>query len=495
MSPGLKSLFLRTESESIRVHWLRVQIAVTMLVLTVCSLAFITNDVLLVRRTLRTSLESVIKVLSANLVSPLVFGDRLEAMKVLSSLTALPDVAEAKILDSKNEIFASFVAHGTDRSLEPGSTLLASETIFHEGVAVGYIEMKMSLRMLRSEYRRYTIIVLGVLFLGLAIAFFLSFHTQRRISAPLTRLLTLTRQISDSRDYSLRLGKAAEEGAPVELVSLSHEFNKMLDQIQIRDAQLEKKVHERTRQLEDAQATLVASSRMSAIGEMAGGMAHEINNPLQIIHGKVYQLRMQAESGRLDIARLSRDTEIIESTVLRIARIIKGLRSFAREGAGDPFEPASVKSLIEETLELCAARLKHHGVDVRVSDDIDENLTVECRPTQIGQVLLNLLNNAYDAIDSLPEKWVKIEVEDRGADVRILVTDSGSGIPESVRKRIMEPFFTTKEVGKGTGLGLSISRGIMERHQGSLAIDPDRANTCFVITIPKQHIESVTAAA
>lgn len=482
----LRSLFLRRDAESIRVHWLRVQIAVTMVVLATGSLAFIANDVLLVRRTVRTSLDSVTKVLSANLIAPLVFGDRAEALKILKTLSALPDVEEAKLFDARREIFASFAARPSDSQPPPGATLIATEAIYHEGGIVGTIELKMSLRVLREEYRRYAIIVLGVLLLGLAIAFGLSFHTQRRIADPLTRLLGLTTQISDSRDYALRLGQSAEKDAPIEIVSLSHQFNKMLEQIQLRDEQLESKVMERTRQLEEAQASMVASSRLSAIGEMASGMAHEINNPLQIIHGKVHQLRMQSESGKLDLARLTRDTEVIESTVLRIARIIKGLRSIAREGTSDPLELAHVKNVVNETLELCATRLKNHGVDLRVGE-IPDDLTMECSPTQIGQVLLNLLNNAYDAIEGLDEKWIAIEVEDNGQHVRMLVTDSGGGIPSTIRKKIMEPFFTTKEVGKGTGLGLSISKGIVERHSGTLTVDASHPNTRFVVTVPKQQ--------
>lgn len=117
--------------------------------------------------------------------------------------------------------------------------------------------------------------------------------------------------------------------------------------------------------------------------------------------------------------------------------------------------------------------------------EVREGLEVECRPTQISQVILNLLNNAHDAIGSLEEKWVMVSVTEIENDIEIRVTDSGSGIPEHVRMKIMEPFFTTKPVGKGTGLGLSVSLGILKAHRGSLVVDTESKNTCFVLRFPR----------
>jgi signal transduction histidine kinase len=108
-----------------------------------------------------------------------------------------------------------------------------------------------------------------------------------------------------------------------------------------------------------------------------------------------------------------------------------------------------------------------------------------CRPTQISQVILNLLNNAFDAVKALNEKWVLLEVACLGTDwIQIRVTDSGAGIAESLATKIMEPFFTTKEIGKGTGLGLSISKGIVETHGGRFFLDRSFTHTSFVIEFP-----------
>ena len=229
---------------------------------------------------------------------------------------------------------------------------------------------------------------------------------------------------------------------------------------------------------------LLHTSKMSSLGEMSSGIAHEINNPLAIIHGKSHQIRRQIEKGNLEANELIKLTNDIDQTVLRISKIIKGLRSFSRDGDQDPFELRSVLSLFEDTISFCATRFKHHDIDLDVSG-IPADLEIKCRPSQISQVLLNLLNNSFDATQSLTDRWIKVKAWEEPNQISISVTDSGHGIPEGIREKILEPFFTTKEVGKGTGLGLSISLGIIKSHGGTLEIDGNAENTRFLIHLPK----------
>jgi signal transduction histidine kinase len=144
--------------------------------------------------------------------------------------------------------------------------------------------------------------------------------------------------------------------------------------------------------------------------------------------------------------------------------------------------PESVALIVRDTVELCTERFRQHNIDL-VIDPIEPGLYVECRGVQIAQVLLNLLSNAHDAVDGARERRVRIAVDNDDRDVRIAVSDSGPGIPPEIRARIMEPFFTTKEIGKGTGLGLSVSKGIAEAHGGRLALDPEARETRFVLTL------------
>jgi PAS domain S-box-containing protein len=238
------------------------------------------------------------------------------------------------------------------------------------------------------------------------------------------------------------------------------------------------------KQIADANAKMISTAKMAALGEMSGGIAHEINNPLTVIQARSFQLTQMVEQGKLDPEKIKQAAESISKTADKIAKIIKSLRSFSREGEQDPFEFVSVKTLVEETLEFCKTRFYNYGVELFVSP-IDEDLEIESRIIQIEQVLLNLLNNSFDAAQKSEEKWIRVEAAEYGDYIDIKVLDSGPRIPDDVAEKIMQPFFTTKELGKGTGLGLSISAGIMKNHKGSLFLDRQATNTTFVIRIPR----------
>jgi PAS domain S-box-containing protein len=227
---------------------------------------------------------------------------------------------------------------------------------------------------------------------------------------------------------------------------------------------------------------LLQSARMATLGEMAGGIAHEVNNPLAIIHGRASHILRLMDRGQLDLNKLRSDLVKIESTSDRIAKIIRGLRSFSRDSSNDPMTLAKVNDMITEVLDLAGERFKNHEIQLMVFSG--EDFLISCRPQQIGQVLLNLINNAHDAVMTLKKRWVRIDVTRNGKMIRIAVTDSGKGIPVQIATKIMNPFFTTKEVGQGTGLGLSISKGIAEDHGGTLTYDSSSENTRFVFEVP-----------
>jgi PAS domain S-box-containing protein len=238
------------------------------------------------------------------------------------------------------------------------------------------------------------------------------------------------------------------------------------------------------RQIQETRAKMISATKMAALGEMSAGIAHEINNPLTVIQARSFQLTQMAETNKLDPEKIKQAAESISRTADKIARIIRSLRSFAREGTYDPFELVSAKQIVEETLEFCKTRFFSHGIEVEFKPPSEE-IEVECRLVQIEQVLLNLLNNSFDAIQTLEEKWIRVEVKSDDENVELHVIDSGHGIPEDVAEKMMLPFFTTKEVGKGTGLGLSISSGIMRSHKGELFIEKNAEHTTFVIRIPR----------
>ncbi len=243
----------------------------------------------------------------------------------------------------------------------------------------------------------------------------------------------------------------------------------------------------------NAQISLIHSCKMASLGEMAGGIAHEINNPLAIISGRAANLRRLVQAGGENHAKVSESLKSIEDTVERIAKIIKGLRAFARSAEGDPMVFSKVSTIVQDTLQLCKERFKNHVIDLRVK--CDPEVQIECRPEQIVQILVNLLGNAHDAVEKLDERWVTLDIEVTTKSVKIETVDSGKGIPKSIADKIMAPFFTTKDIGKGTGLGLSISKGIAEDHHGHLTYNAKSKNTSFVLELPLKQPQDASKAA
>ena len=238
-------------------------------------------------------------------------------------------------------------------------------------------------------------------------------------------------------------------------------------------------------ELETARQQATVSARLAALGTMAGGVAHEINNPLAIIHAMASDLAERvATQGSSPPEVVARKSQVICNTAERIAKIVKGLRQISRESTGEPFRPTPLANIVAQTLEICGAEFKANGVELLLPGAIPE-LDVPCRKAQIAQALLNLLQNAFDAVvGEKGERWVRLEVQPGRESVVISVIDSGPGIPSEIRSRVMEPFFTTKPVGKGVGLGLSLSRAIAEDHGGSLEYSEEKGHTRLSLVLP-----------
>ncbi|MBY0413087.1 MAG: HAMP domain-containing histidine kinase, partial [Bdellovibrionales bacterium] len=176
----------------------------------------------------------------------------------------------------------------------------------------------------------------------------------------------------------------------------------------------------------------------------------------------------------------------IQVMIKRIGKIIKGLKTLARDGNRDPMIPFLVANMLEDVHALIEMKLKTNGIDFEIKIE-NKNLEVIGREVQISQVMVNLIGNAIDAImdHGNENKWIKVEVNDKEECVFISVTDSGEGISEELLEKIMHPFFTTKDATRGTGLGLSISKDIIEEHGGKLEYNRYFKNTQFVFSIKK----------
>jgi signal transduction histidine kinase len=258
------------------------------------------------------------------------------------------------------------------------------------------------------------------------------------------------------------------------------------------------------KRLEEAKRQLMQSEKLAAIGQLAAGVAHEINNPVGYVYSNLQTLEgyltdlfrltdavdsaeslddLQLIKKNLDYDYLREDLKdlISESRegIERVKTIIAAMKDFSYIEEED-FKPADIHKGIETTLNVVNNELKYKAEVVR---DFDELPNVECIISQINQVIMNLLVNAAHAIEDFGQ--IHIRTRPSGDNVIIEIEDTGQGISEENLNRIFEPFFTTKPIGKGTGLGLSLSFNIIEKHNGRIDVDSRPGNgTCFRIILP-----------
>jgi PAS domain S-box-containing protein len=279
---------------------------------------------------------------------------------------------------------------------------------------------------------------------------------------------------------------------------------------------LEEVVRERTQELRQAQAQLVHQEKMSSLGRLVAGIAHELNNPINFVYGNVDFLGQYMEDllglvKVIDSADLSEDarTKVAEAKTRieydflvedwrkllrsiragaeRTASIVQDLKTFSR--AGGDLQDADIVAGIETTLNLIAPLLKNRiEVRRRVAPGVPRIL---CHAGHVNQVFMNILTNAAQAITG--EGWIEVIIEpiDEGKAVRVAISDSGPGIRQEVMAKITDPFFTTKDVGEGTGLGLWISENIVRAHGGTLEWrNPSDGGAQFVVTLPVRAADS-----
>ncbi len=244
----------------------------------------------------------------------------------------------------------------------------------------------------------------------------------------------------------------------------------------------------------EQQALLFNSAKMATLGALAAGVAHDIKSPLSAIAAVTEVLKRKAAAGEFEPAAIIPQAVRIQDCVAHIASVVSDLQNFSRDATGDPPSDCKVADLIRGTFRLCSAKFMQKRVEMKI-EDVPPEWMVRCRAPQVSQVLLNLINNAYDAVIESERPWVRVSVADEGSTIAIAVSDSGAGIPPDVREKMMEPFFTTKPPGKGTGLGLSISRRLMQANGGELVYEASAPHTTFIARLPKAVAAAGTRAA
>jgi two-component system NtrC family sensor kinase len=305
-----------------------------------------------------------------------------------------------------------------------------------------------------------------VLGLTLLAAFFLS----RSLIKPIQAVVDGTRRIGE--DLSNRIPISAKD----EIGSLAEEINQMASSLQ-RNLEERKRIEEKIHQ----------SERLASIGQMASGVAHELNTPLSNIRALSVLARKDLEKGKIDKGAILADFLDISKQVEKCTLIISGLLSFARPQS-PKLKILNINDLVKETLSLVRIKSEKKGVEIRFEEDPHlPHLRIDGHQTQ--QVFVNILLNAIDAV----EKGGKILIRSEAGNgtVSIKFKDNGEGIRPEHFKSIFDPFFTTKEVGRGTGLGLFVSYGIIKNHGGTIEVESKRGKgSLFKVALPTGDIEN-----
>ena len=358
-----------------------------------------------------------------------------------------------------------------------------------ERTVLGVLDVTMDLQhvddeLMQLKLRAALMSLTHIVLLSLVIYLF----TRHFVGKPIRKLIDGTKAVS-----AMELDKPIETRGKTELDDLTHSFNAMRKDVrrsrtELEDfaQSLEEKVERRSRQLDAARQKLIQSDRFASLGQLAATVAHEVNNPV----GSVLNLSMIMQriltddgipEGRVDEFReyLSH----ISSETTRVGRIVSDLLSFSRGSAPNSAE-VDLNETIRHTLSLISHKLELNRVTVRLEFS-PELPAVRCDPSQIGQVVLNLVMNASEAMPEGGEVVVRTSLDRSQNDVLLQVEDSGTGIPAELIPRILDPFFTTKEAGTGVGLGLSVVYGIVDAHKGTLDVSSKvNEGTTFTVRLP-----------
>lgn len=242
-----------------------------------------------------------------------------------------------------------------------------------------------------------------------------------------------------------------------------------------------RKINEQKYELERMKS--IQNAKLASLGELSAGIAHEINNPLSIISGIAQSFPKFLSNPE----KLNAYAGEIEKSCDRISRIVSSLKKFSRSSDENNKTLHCLRDIAHEAIILTEAKSKRHATAVSFACRSDA--LIMCDVGEIEQVIINLINNAIDAVCELPEKWVELILFEQGNHLVFKVRDSGPGISPDIQDQLFDPFFTTKNAEKGTGLGLSITKGILDEHKATISIEQGESNTCFMIEFEKYRTE------
>jgi len=238
--------------------------------------------------------------------------------------------------------------------------------------------------------------------------------------------------------------------------------------------------------MQEQEAQMIHTTNLASFEGMASSAAHEINNPLTVLIFRTQHLKSLILSGTYTSKELTDSLSLIKKMAERISKISVSMRRLSRDSRDESKSKVFITHVLEDVQSVSSHKFYQISVDLRIDiSDILHEKEVMVYPVQLSQVIINLLNNAFDAVEKVDDKFVEIQVSVKNKkNLEIRVKDSGKGIPEKLKAKIFDPFFTTKSADRGTGIGLGLCKTIVTKHEGHFYLDEQAENTCFVIEIP-----------
>ncbi|MCB0422073.1 MAG: GHKL domain-containing protein [Bdellovibrionales bacterium] len=416
--------------------------------------------------------------------------DDLQIKNNVDGILRLRDVVSAEVTDENQKVvFSSSKKEELDTYFTfQKSYLLKKESIINP---IGQLTITISNRFLfQSIFERMIIFFITQGIKTLIVSFLLFYVFSQYVTRHLNDLANYFQsQAISSSDLLKKFHPATRKSRNTydELDISINSLNDFVDKINATEKKRQESAHERDEALNQL-------SKLASLGEMAGNIGHEINNPLTIASGFVNKVKKLTDRLKDNESKqpFYAAIEKLENALKRISGISTSLRVLARNTTEREIHAQSLNIILQDVYGIVTEKMKSEKVIFETSI-FDKDAYANCNRVEVGHVLTNLLNNAVHAISQLEERWVRVDVEKDDSFAYIRVTDSGAGIPQDVQKNIFLPFFTTKKVGEGTGLGLSVSSKIIKSYSGELLIDNQSANTTFVVKLPLYTSQRKTA--
>ncbi|NEP48396.1 MAG: HAMP domain-containing protein [Moorea sp. SIO3C2] len=423
------------------------------------------------------------------------------------------------IIDSYNTLIKSLLQEIESGNLPLGALKLAEKQLLEQNnpelttalegffekseqlIRAAQVKQKQALSALKRAEQCCNGIIYSSMIASVAIAILLAIHTSNAIAQRLKSLTEITEQVKQESNFTLQAPVTTQDEVGVLATSLNQLIHGMADY---------------TQELQQTEIQLIQNEKMSSLGTMVAGIAHEMNNPINFIYGnlffasdyiedllslvELYQQyypnpdpEIQNQLEEIDLEFLAQDLPKIIASLKggaeRIREIVLSMRNFSRLDEAE-MKPVNIHEGIDNTLVLFSNRL---NPGIEVIKQYGDLPLVDCYPAQLNQVFMNILENALDAIEhksveSCPSQVFTIRIQTELVDqnwVVIRIADNGPGIPAAIKDRIFDPFFTTKEPGKGIGLGLAISYQIITQHRGKIEVASEPGQGAeFVISLP-----------